>query len=66
MVKRARALVATEEEETLTNNLQDLPQQGEMRQFDGNAAALWARSVGKLPPEPLRFALNATGIQGKP
>ena len=60
-VKRARALVATEEEEMLTNNLQDLPQQGEMmRQFDGNAAALWARSVGKLPPEPLRFALNAT------
>ena len=31
-----------------------------MRQFDGNAAALWARSVGKFPPEPLRFSLNAT------
>ena len=28
VVKKARALVATEEEETLATNLQDLPQQG--------------------------------------
>ena len=42
-------------------SLKDLPQQGRMnRQFEGNEAAIWATCVAKLPPEPLRFVLNAS------
>ena len=59
--RRARALVTTEEDEALSANLLNLPQQGRMMtQFGGNAAALWSRCISKLPPEPLSFILNAT------
>ena len=61
LVKSARALVATEEEEVLSESVSTLPQQGRMvRHFEGSEAALWATRVGSLPPEPLRFVLNAT------
>ena len=58
---RAKALVATEEDELMSSRLQNLPQQGKMMaQFEGSAAALWSKCVGRLPPEPLSFILNAT------
>ena len=61
LMRATRALIATEEEEALSNSLNDLPHQGRMmRQFDGNGAALWALGVGNLSPEPLKFVLNAT------
>ena len=60
LVKRVRNLIASEEGEELATALHVLPQQGEMvRHFEGNSAAIWARCLEKLPPEPLRFALNA-------
>ena len=31
-----------------------------MREFGGKEAVMWATVVWKLPPEPLKFALNAT------
>ena len=46
---------------SLVSHLLDQPQQGRMMSlFDGSMAALWARCVGRLPPDPLRFILNAT------
>ena len=55
LVKSARALLATEEEEVLSESLSTLTQQGRMvRQFEGGEAALWATCVRALPPEPLR------------
>jgi hypothetical protein len=60
LVKRVRNLIAAEEGEELATSLHALPQQGGMaRHFEGNAAAVWAKCLEKLPPEPLRFALNA-------
>ena len=60
MTRRAKALMVTEEDESMPKNLLSLPQQGKMMTlFDGNAAALWSRCVSKLPPEPLCFILNA-------
>ena len=59
--RRAKTLVATEEDELMSSRLQNLPQQGKMMaQFEGSAAALWSKCVGRLPPEPLSFILNAT------
>ena len=59
-VRRVRGLIATEDDEELLNNLMDLPQQGEMvRCFAGNSAAVWANCLKNLPPEPMRFVLNA-------
>ena len=61
LVKVTRALVAAKEDEALSTSLKDLPQQGRMnRQFEGNEATMWATCVAKLPPEPLRFVLNAS------
>ena len=61
LVKVTRAFVAAEEGKALSTSLKDLPQQGMMsRQFEGNESAMWATCVVKLPPEPLRFVLNAT------
>ena len=60
-MRATKALIVTEEEEALSNSLNDLPHQSRMmRQFDGNGAALWVLGVGHLPPEPLIFILNAT------
>ena len=59
-VRRVRGLIATEDDEELLNNLMDLPQQGEMvRYFAENSAAVWANCLKNLPPEPMRFVLNA-------
>ena len=61
LVKVTRALVATEEDKAISTSFKDLPQQGRMnRQFEGNEAAMWATCVTKLPPEPLKFVLNAS------
>ena len=57
---RVRNLIAAEEGGELATALHVLPQQGGMvRHFGGNSAAIWSRCLEKLPPEPLRFALNA-------
>ena len=61
LVRVSRAVIASEEAEDLSASLSALPQQGRMmREFGGKEAAMWATAVGKLPPEPLKFALNAT------
>ena len=61
LVRVSRAVIASEEAEDLSASLSALPQQGRMmREFGGKEAAMWATVVGKLPPEPLKFALNAT------
>ena len=60
LVKRVVNLIAAEEGEELATALHVLPQQGGMvRHFEGNAAAVWAECLEKLPPEPVRFDLNA-------
>ena len=60
LTKAAKTAVALKEVEELTDQLHTLPKQGEMaRHLEGNAANLWAKSVGQLPPEPMKFALNA-------
>ena len=59
--RRAKALVATEKDELMSSCLQNLPQQDKMMaQFEGSAAALWSKCVGRLPPESLSLILNAT------
>ena len=61
MTRRAKALVRPEEDEVMSSHLLSLSQQGRMMsKFEGNAAALWSKCVGRLPPEPLSFVLNAT------
>ena len=60
MVKRVRSFVAAEEEEERISNLQGLPCQGEMiRRFEATAGAIWAKCIANLPPEPVKFVLNA-------
>ena len=59
LTKAAKSTVVQAEEEELIQELHGLPQQSEMsRQFQGNAAGLWAKCIGQLPPEPMKFALN--------
>ena len=60
MTRRAKALVRAEEDEVMSSHLLSLPQQGRMMsKFEGIAAALWSKCVGRFPPEPLSFVLNA-------
>ena len=61
MTRRAKALVRAEEDEVMSSHRLSLPQQGRMiSKFEGIAAALWSKCVGRFPPEPLSFVLNAT------
>ena len=59
--KAARTILAEEEADERHHNLCQLPQQGEMtRLWEETSPATWVKAVRGLPPEPLKFALNAT------
>ena len=56
-----KTLLAEDEDEGLHLSLCQLPAQGEMaRAWEDNSPVLWVRAVQQLPPEPLKFALNAS------
>ena len=57
----AKAILAEEENTERHQSLCQLPVQGEMaRSWESTSPELWARAVQDLPPEPLKFALNAS------
>ena len=56
-----RSLLAEEDAEMRLDQLCSLPVQGDMaRRWDGCAAELWVKAVQGLPPEAMKFALNAS------
>ena len=56
-----KTILAEDEDEGLHLSLCQLPAQGEMaRAWEDNSPVLWVRAVQQLPPEPLKFALNAS------
>ena len=61
LVRVSRAVYASKEAEDLSASLSAFTQQGKMiREFEGKEAVMWATAVWKLPPESLKFALNAS------
>ena len=57
--ERERGMEGGGEGERLEHS-RSLPRQGELhRLMEGDAATLWSDTVQKLPPEALKFALNA-------
>jgi hypothetical protein len=60
ITKRARNLVATEDVEVRLEHAKLLPTQGQLHHLvHDDAASLWSEVVQKLPPECMKFALNA-------
>ena len=58
--KRAKTLVLTEGVEGQLDHAKFLTKQGHLHELvDDEAATLWSEVVQKLPPEGLKFALNA-------
>ena len=56
-----KAIITEEGDEEKHQQLSQLPAQGEMvRAWNENSPELWVRVVQGLPPEPLKFALNAS------
>ena len=59
--RAAKTLIADEDADTRHQHLCHLPAQGEMaRLWDENSPEQWVRAVQGLPPEPMKFALNAS------
>ena len=57
----AKALLVEEEDSEKHQSLCQLSLQGEMaRSWESSSPELWARAVQDLPPEPMKFALNAS------
>ena len=57
----AKTLLVEEEADERHQQLCSLSTQGEMaRQWRENSPELWVRAVQGLPPEPMKFALNAS------
>ena len=57
----AKTLLAEEEDDMRLETLIQLPSQGEMaRCWEGTSQELWMRAIQALPPEPLKFTLNAS------
>ena len=60
LMKCTRNLVATEDVERRLDHAKSLTAQGQLHHLvDSDAATLWSEVVQKLPPEPMKFALNA-------
>ena len=60
ILKRAKTLVLTKGVEKQLDHAKSLTKQGQLNELvDDEAAALWSEVVQKLPPEGLKFALNA-------
>ena len=56
-----KTLLAEEDAGTRLDQLCSLPVPGDMaRRWDGCAAELWMRAVQGLPPEAMKFAINAS------
>jgi len=56
-----KAIITEEDDEEKHQQLSQLPAQGEMvRAWNENSPELWVRAVQGLPPEPLKFVLNAS------
>lgn len=61
VTRAVKSVIAEEEGDRRHHNLCQLPLQGEMaRLWDEASPALWVKAVQGLPPEPLKFALNAS------
>lgn len=59
--RAAKTLIMDEEADKRHQQLCCLPTQGEMaRQWEGKSPELWVKAVQTLPPEPMKFALNAS------
>ena len=59
--RAVKTLVAESDDDERHQSLCYLPSQGEMaRSWGDTSPELWARAVHDLPPEPLKFALNAS------
>ena len=57
----AKALLVEEEDSEKHQSLCQLSLQGEKaRSWEGFSPELWARAVQDLPPEPMKFAQNAS------
>ena len=60
LMRRAKEAVKSAEVADRLEHSQSLPHQGELhRLMEGDAATLWLETVQNLPPEALKFALNA-------
>ena len=60
IMKRTKNLVATEDREVRLDHAKSLATQGQLHHLvDDDAASLWSEVVQKLPPECMKFALNA-------
>ena len=56
-----KTVLSEEEDDGLHHSLCQLPAQGEMaRAWEESSPDLWVRAVQELPPEPLKFVLNAS------
>ena len=61
LTKVVTSLLAEEEDEVRRDSLQRLPSQGEMaRSWGETSPDLWVKVIQDLPPEPMKFALNAS------
>ena len=59
--RAAKTIIAEEEGDKRHQDLCQLPAQGEMaRSWEKSSPDLWVKAVQGLPPEPLKFALNAS------
>ena len=59
--RAAKTIIAEEEGDKRHQDLCKLPAQGEMaRSWEESSPDLWVKAVQGLPPEPLKFALNAS------
>ena len=61
VARAVKTIIAEEEEDRRHHDLCQLPLQGEMARLWGEKSpVLWVKAVQGLPPEPLKFALNAS------
>ena len=61
LTRAAKNILAEEEVDERHHDLCQLPVQGEMaRSWEETSPELWVKAVQGLPPEPLKFALNAS------
>ena len=60
LMRRAKRVVRSTDVAERLEHARSLPHQGEVHQLvEEDAASLWSETVQKLPPESLKFALNA-------
>jgi len=61
LTRAVKTLLREDEADERHQQLCQLPAQGQMaREWEENSPELWVKAVEGLPPEPLKFALNAS------